>query len=119
MIAIKLKRVQRQRRRMRVRKRVFGTPQRPRVSVFRSLKHIYAQVIDDMAGRTLASASSREKGFSGSGGTKAAAVKVGAALGERLKALGVTSVSLDRNGCRYHGRVRALADALREAGVQV
>ena len=110
----------RRRRRWRVRKRVVGTPSRPRVSVYRSLKHIYAQVIDDMSGRTLCAASSREGslGVSGAGGNRDAAVAVGKALAERAKEAGVDAVVFDRNGFRYHGRVRALADAAREGGLK-
>ncbi|HXE75940.1 MAG TPA: 50S ribosomal protein L18 [Candidatus Xenobia bacterium] len=105
----------------RVRERVHGTAERPRLSVFRSLKHIYAQVIDDRAGRTLASASSRDKQVREQvayGGNVAAAKAVGKAVAERAKAAGVTRVVFDRGGYQYHGRVKALADAAREAGLQ-
>ncbi len=114
----KLKR-QNQRRR-RTRKRVIGHPDRPRVSVYRSLNHIYAQVIDDLAGRTLCAASTLDKSLSldGSTGNAAAAKAVGQAIAERAKAQGVTAVVFDRNGFPYHGRVKALADGAREGGLQ-
>lgn len=115
---IKLKRFQRKRRKIRVRKCISGTAERPRVSVFRSLKYVYAQAIDDVGGRTLASASSREKGFDGGTGNVAAATKVGTALAEKLKSQGVASLTFDRNGYRYHGRVKAVAEAMREAGLK-
>lgn len=113
-----LKGVRRSRRRIGIRKRVVGTPERPRLSVYRSLNHIYAQVIDDMAGRTLAAASTRDAGVSGGTGNAAAAALVGRAVAERARAAGVSAVVLDRGGFRYHGRVKALADAARESGLQ-
>ena len=107
------------RRHRRVRKHVTGTPERPRLAVFRSNKHISAQVIDDVGGRTLAAASSVEKDMkSGAGGNRDAAKKVGQLLGERAKAAGVSKVVFDRGGFQYHGRVAALADAAREAGLE-
>jgi len=106
------------RRHARVRKTVHGTPERPRLAVYRSLTHIYAQVIDDEAGRTLAAASSLGKGFTASGNKTALARAVGAAVAEKAKAAGVTQVVFDRGGNRYHGRVRALAEAAREAGLK-
>jgi large subunit ribosomal protein L18 len=107
------------RRHRRVRKHVTGTPERPRLAVFRSNKHISAQVIDDVSGRTLAAASSVEKGLKGiAGGNSDAAKKVGQLLGERAKAAGVSKVVFDRGGFLYHGRVAALADAAREAGLE-
>ena len=103
----------------RIRKRLSGTPERPRLAVFRSLKHIYAQVIDDENGRTLASASTRDKDLGiAYGGNVEAAKQVGKLLGERAKKAGLESVVFDRGGHRYHGRVKALADAAREAGLQ-
>ena len=111
--------VARQRRHRRVRKKVRGTPQRPRLAVFRSNKHVYAQVIDDVNGVTLASASTKEKGFSGPTATVDAAKQVGKLVGERAKAAGIHSVVLDRGGYKYHGRVAGLADAVREAGLEV
>lgn len=90
---------------------------RPRLSVFRSSKHIYAQVIDDVAGVTLAAASSAEKTFTGSGATVDAAKQVGTLVGERAKGAGVETVVFDRGGFRYHGRVAAIADGAREAGL--
>jgi large subunit ribosomal protein L18 len=105
----------------RVRRRVSGTEVRPRLSVFRSLKHIYAQVIDDRDGRTLATASSRDKQVRQQvtyGGNVAAARAVGAALGERAKQAGLVKVAFDRGGYKYHGRVKALAEAARKAGLE-
>ncbi|HEX9224385.1 MAG TPA: 50S ribosomal protein L18 [Candidatus Acidoferrales bacterium] len=105
----------------RVRTRVVGTPERPRLCVFRSLGHIYAQVIDDRAGRTLASASSLDaevrKQLKG-GGNLAAAKVVGKAISERARAAKIEQVVFDRGGYKYHGRVKALADAAREAGLK-
>ncbi len=114
-------RIQRRMRRKRgLRQRIRGTPDRPRLSVFRSLKHIYAQVIDDLAGRTLASASTRDPSGPGSasGGNVDAAKAVGRTVAERAMKAGVTAVVFDRNGYRYHGRVKALADAAREGGLK-
>ncbi|HVV36002.1 MAG TPA: 50S ribosomal protein L18 [Acidimicrobiales bacterium] len=109
----------RRRRHNRVRKRVTGTAARPRLAVFRSAKHISAQVIDDVAGKTLAAASTTEKSLrSSTGGNKSAAETVGRLIGERAKAAGVTSVVFDRGGFLYHGRVAALADAARAAGLE-
>ncbi len=105
----------------RVRKVVGGEPGRPRLSVFRSLKQIYAQVIDDAAGRTLVSASSLDKQVRQQvsyGGNVAAAKAVGKVLGERAKEAGITRVVFDRGGYQYHGRVKALAEAAREAGLK-
>jgi large subunit ribosomal protein L18 len=111
----------RQRLHRRVRRRVRGTPERPRLAVFRSLRHIYAQVIDDTAGRTLAAASSLDPGFRQQmqgGGNVAAARLVGRLVAERALAAGVRRVVFDRGGYKYHGRVRALAEAAREAGLE-
>ena len=109
-------------RQARVRKKVTGTPERPRLSVFRSLKHIYAQVIDDTTGRTIAAASSQEtlkSNADASPGTKTdVSAAVGKALADRALAAGVTRVVFDRGGCKYHGRVKALADGSREGGLQ-
>jgi large subunit ribosomal protein L18 len=109
-------------RQERVRKKVSGTSERPRLSVFRSLKHIYAQVIDDTAGRTLAAASSQEAlqldGDGSSGPKTAISAAVGKTLAERALAAGVTQVVFDRGGCKYHGRVKALAEGSREGGLQ-
>jgi large subunit ribosomal protein L18 len=102
------------RRRFRIRKKVRGTPGRPRLSVFRSSKHIYAQVIDDTAGTTIAQASS-----AGGGGNKVEAAKsVGSAVAKACIDKGVEQVVFDRGGYRYHGRVRALAESAREAGLK-
>ncbi|MBP1467611.1 50S ribosomal protein L18 [Candidatus Chloroploca sp. M-50] len=106
------------RRHFRLRKRVSGTPERPRLNVFRSNAHIYAQVIDDVVGQTLAAASSNEKGWAGEVGTKTdEAAVVGRLVAERAIAAGVSKVVFDRGGYKYHGRVKALAEAAREAGL--
>lgn len=103
----------------RIRKKVSGTAERPRLAVFRSLNHIYAQVIDDASGKTLAAASTVEKDLKGekSGGTIAAAQTIGRTIAERAQAAGVSQVVFDRGGYVYHGRVKALLDASREAGL--
>ncbi len=102
-----------------LRKKIFGTPGQPRLAVFRSQKHIYAQVIDDLQGATIASASTRDKDFSGDkSGNTAAASAVGELLARRAMEKGVTAVAFDRRGFRYHGRVKALADAARKAGLK-
>jgi large subunit ribosomal protein L18 len=115
------KQIARTRRHHRVRKKVAGTAERPRLAVFRSNKHISAQIIDDRAGRTLAAASSIEKELREGGGTgnKTAATTVGRLLAERAKAAGVSRVVFDRGGFLYHGRVAAVADAAREAGLEL
>ncbi len=109
---------QRLKRHKRVRAQISGTPQRPRLDVFRSAKHIYAQVIDDVNGVTLAAAASNEKDFSIYGGNKEAAKKVGLMIAERAKAKGIEEVVFDRGGYVYHGRVQALAEAAREGGLK-
>jgi large subunit ribosomal protein L18 len=116
----KVKRDARKRRHVRVRKYVRGTAERPRLAVFRSNRHVVAQVIDDGSGRTLAAASSLEADVRGAGGTgnAAAAATVGRLVAERAKAAGVERVVFDRGGFRYHGRVAALADAARDAGLE-
>ncbi|MBI5288903.1 MAG: 50S ribosomal protein L18 [Chloroflexi bacterium] len=107
------------RRHTRVRKKVAGTPEKPRLAVFRSLTHIYAQVIDDEKGHTVAAASSVEKDLKSTAGTKTESAKaVGAALAKKAMAAGVSQVVFDRGGNRYHGRVKALADGAREAGLK-
>ena len=114
----------RQRIKYRIRKRVRGTAERPRLSVFRSVSHIYVQVIDDLAGSTLASASSVEAAIKAklSDGASAGNVKgatvVGATIAERLKAKGISKVVFDRNGFLYHGRVKEVAEAARKAGLE-
>ena len=107
-------------RHRRVRKKVHGTAERPRLAVYRSNKHISAQVIDDDRGHTLAAASSTETDLrsAGSGGSVAAAERVGALVAERAKAAGVTAVVFDRGGYAYHGRVAAIADAARNGGLE-
>jgi large subunit ribosomal protein L18 len=103
----------------RIRKRLRGTAERPRLSVFRSLHHIYTQVIDDRSGRTLAAASSAEKGsVARKGGNVAGAKAVGKLIAERAQAAGIKKVVFDRGGYLYHGRVKALAEAAREAGLE-
>jgi large subunit ribosomal protein L18 len=117
----KIKQAQLERRRWSIRKNLAGSPERPRLSVFRSDKHIYAQVIDDHDGKTLASASSTQKEVRGdlrNGGNIAAAKLVGKAIADHAKAAGVTMVAFDRGGRKYHGRIKALADAAREAGLK-
>jgi large subunit ribosomal protein L18 len=110
----------RHRRHRRVRKKLRGTPERPRLSVFRSLGHTYAQVIDDTSGRTVVSASTVEaEARSGKTSTVDAAKEVGKRIGERAKANGVSSVVFDRGGFKYHGRVAAVADGAREAGLEL
>ncbi|NIP86046.1 MAG: 50S ribosomal protein L18 [Planctomycetales bacterium] len=114
-------RKQRQRRRQRVRKPIRGTSHRPRLSVFRSHKHIYAQLVDDLAGKTLAAASTRDQELAGQvayGGNAAAAAEVGKAIADRAKAAGIEQVAFDRGHFQYHGRVAALAEAAREAGLK-
>ena len=109
----------RRRRHLRVRKKVRGTAARPRLAVFRSNKHIYAQVIDDVAGRTVASASTMEPTVRGDGGgTVNAARAVGERVADRAKSAGVSTVVFDRGGFKYHGRVAAVADGARSAGLE-
>ncbi|SCL40779.1 LSU ribosomal protein L18P [Micromonospora pallida] len=111
--------VGRARRHFRVRKNISGTPERPRLVVTRSLRHVVAQIVDDTKGHTLASASTLDASLRGSEGDKSAlAGKVGALLAERAKAAGISKVVFDRGGNRYAGRVAALADAAREAGLE-
>ncbi len=118
MKATMLKNARIARRKVGIRKRIFGTPERPRLSVSRSSKHLYAQIIDDLHGKTLVAASSRDVKDVGYGGNVAAAKKIGAALAEKAKGAGIGEVSFDRGGFRYHGRVKALADAAREGGLK-
>ena len=108
------------RRKRRVRKTIGGTPQRPRLTVFRSHKNMYAQIVDDIAGRTLVSASTREKDLAEAGyaGNRQAASKVGTTLASRAVEAGIKQVVFDRNGYQYHGRVKDLADAAREGGLE-
>ena len=121
---IRTKKDRRDRIRLRQRKRIHGTSDRPRLSIFRSVAHIYAQVIDDMAGRTVVSAASTEPSlktvFSGKvrGGNMAGAEAIGKVVAERLKDKGITRVVFDRGGNLYHGRVRAVADGARKAGLE-
>jgi large subunit ribosomal protein L18 len=116
---ITLKTHRRTRRKKGMRKRIFGVQSRPRLSVFRSAKHIYAQVIDDLTGKTLASASTVEKGSKvEKGGNKTAAEAVGVNIAKRAVDAGITDIVFDRNGFRYHGRIKALADAARKGGLK-
>ena len=109
----------RRKRHARIRLRITGSSERPRLSIFRSAKYIYAQVIDDRRGRTLASASSREATLAGGSGKVDSARSVGRELAQRAKAAGVEAVVLDRGGYRYHGRVRSLAEGAREGGLDL
>jgi large subunit ribosomal protein L18 len=118
---IKNVQIRRQRRQQHVRKRLFGTPERPRLAVFRSSKHIYAQVINDTTGTTVASASTLDPEIRSQhayGGNKAAAAVVGRVVAERAKKAGIDKICFDRRSYKYHGRVEALANAAREAGLQ-
>ena len=112
------KNAQRVKRHTRVRGKISGTPERPRLNVFRSNANIYAQIIDDVNGVTLVSANTLEKEFEGLTGNCEGAKKVGAVLAERAKAKGITAVVFDRGGYVYHGRVAALAEGAREAGLE-
>lgn len=105
-------------RHTRVRTKISGTAERPRLDVFRSSKHIYAQIIDDASGKTLVSASTVEKDFDGYGGNKEAAKKVGQRVAEKALAAGITNVVFDRGGYIYHGRVKELAEGAREGGLK-
>ena len=111
-------RAQRIKRHNRVRGKISGTAERPRLSVFRSENNIYAQIIDDVAGVTLVSASTVEKGFEGNGGNAEAAKKIGATVAERALQKGIEEVVFDRGGYIYHGRVQALAEGAREGGLK-
>jgi large subunit ribosomal protein L18 len=121
---IKTKEDRRDRIKFRIRKRVLGTETRPRLTVFRSVAHIYVQVVDDTSGRTIASASSVEPAVKGTleksarGSNVAGAQAIGRAIAQRLKDKGVTRVVFDRNGFLYHGRVKAVAESAREAGLE-
>jgi large subunit ribosomal protein L18 len=121
---IKTKDDRRVRIRLRLRKRIAGTKERPRLSVFRSVSHIYAQVVDDMSGQTLAAASSVEPSVKAAfaknvrGGNTKGAEAIGKAVAERAIAKGITRVVFDRNGFLYHGRIRTVADAARKAGLE-
>ena len=108
----------RAKRHARVRAKISGTPERPRLNVYRSTKHIYAQLIDDVNGVTLASASSMDKDFEGVGGNTEAACKVGTKIAERALAKNITEVVFDRGGYLYHGRVKELAEGAREGGLK-
>jgi large subunit ribosomal protein L18 len=113
----KLKTVRWKRRKTGIRKRVIGTPEQPRLTIFRSLSHTYAQVVDDLSGKTLVSASTLQLKAE-KAGNKDGAEKVGEEIAKRAKDAGIEKVAFDRNGYRYHGRVKALADAARKAGLQ-
>ena len=109
---------QRVKRHKRVRSKIYGTPEMPRLNVFRSEANLYAQIIDDVAGVTLVAASSLDKAIEGYGGNIAAAAAVGKLVAERAKAKGIETVVFDRGGYLYHGRVKALAEGAREGGLQ-
>lgn len=114
-----IKVIRSRRRIIRVRKKVSGTLERPRLSVSRSHRHIEAQIVDDLAGRTLCSASTRSKGVNiGYGGNRKAAVEIGKTIAEKARGLGIVTVCFDRRGRKYHGRLKALADAAREVGLK-
>jgi large subunit ribosomal protein L18 len=121
---IKTKKDRRDRIHLRSRKRIFGTAERPRLTVFRSLAHVYVQVIDDLAGRTVASASTNDPGLKthltggARGGNVSGARVIGRAIAERLQSQGIKRVVFDRGGFLYHGRVKAVAEAAREAGLE-
>jgi large subunit ribosomal protein L18 len=100
-----------------IRKKIHGTPERPRLTVYKSNRHTYVQAIDDLAGKTVAAASNLEKGHRDIGNTTAALEKLGQLVAERLKAKSVAAVVFDRNGYRYHGKVKAIADGARKAGI--
>ncbi len=109
----------RRRKHLKIRNKIFGMPDKPRLSVFRSAKHIYAQIIDDVAGRTLVSASSNEKNFSvGTGGNMKAAREVGRLIGKRAVEKGISQVVFDRGGYIYHGRVASVAEGARESSLK-
>ena len=112
------KKAMRMHRHVRVRGKISGTPERPRLNVFRSNANIYAQIIDDVNGVTLVSANTLEKGFEGATGNAEAAKKVGTVLAERAKAKGIEEIVFDRGGYVYHGRVAALAEGAREGGLK-
>jgi len=108
----------RMKRHMRIRNKISGTPERPRLNVFRSGKHIYAQIIDDINGVTLVSASTMDKDFDGYGGNKEAAKQIGKKIAERAAEKNITEVIFDRGGYVYHGRVKELAEGAREGGLK-
>jgi large subunit ribosomal protein L18 len=115
---IELKKTQRSRRKLRVRKKIHGTPERPRMTVFRSNRHIYVQVIDDTLGKTLVAASNLEKGLASVKNTVGEAGKIGEAAAQRMKEANITKVVFDRNGYLYHGVIKAVADGARKAGIE-
>ena len=117
MVTKKDSNAQRLKRHKRVRAHISGTAERPRLNVFRSDAHIYSQIIDDVAGKTLVAASSTEKDFTEYGGNAEAAKKIGLLIAERAKAKGIENVVFDRGGYLYHGRIKALADGAREGGL--
>ncbi len=116
-MSTKLNEVRRQRRKAGIRKKIFGSAAKPRLSIFRSSKHIYGQLVDDIKGITLVSANTLSLSLE-KGGNVDAAKQVGAELAKKAKAAGINAVAFDRNGFKYHGRVKAFADGAREAGLQ-
>ena len=117
-MATKKQQYKRKRTKMRIRKKISGTPQKPRLSVFRSNKHIYGQLIDDANGRTLVAASSNEKDFQAEGNKTETASKVGQLIAQRAVEIGIQTIVFDRNGYIYHGRIKALADGARKNGLK-
>ncbi|MDP4108946.1 MAG: 50S ribosomal protein L18 [Bacillota bacterium] len=118
MVGRKDSNIQRKKRHIRVRAKISGTPECPRLNVFRSSKNIYAQIIDDVNGVTIASASTTEKDFDTYGGNKEAAKKIGNIIAERAKEKGISTVVFDRGGYLFHGRIKELADGARENGLE-
>lgn len=118
MISVISRNERRQRRHQRIRKKIFGTPQRPRLCIYKSLKHLHAQVIDDTVGQTLVAASTIEKDLNLKGGTVKSAEVLGKILAERALAKGITTVVFDRAGYPYHGVIKAFAEASRKAGLK-
>ena len=117
MKADKVKQARIKRRKIGIRKRVAGTPDRPRLTVYRSLNHVYAQIVDDLAGRTLVATSSVQLKLP-NGGNQGGAADVGKALAQKAVDAGISTIAFDRNGMKYHGRVKALADAARKGGLK-
>jgi large subunit ribosomal protein L18 len=112
------RRVSRFKKKMRIRKEISGTTERPRLTVYKSLSHIYAQLIDDTVGRTLVTCSTVEKDLEGGSSNRESAKKVGALIAKRAKEKNIINVVFDRNGYRYHGKIKELADSAREAGLK-
>jgi large subunit ribosomal protein L18 len=118
MSRLELKKEQKGRRKLRIRKKIYGTPERPRMTVFKSNKHTYVQVVDDTTGTTVASVSNLETELKDVKNTVAEAGKIGTAIGERLKSINIVKVVFDRNGYLYHGVIKAVAEGARKAGIE-